>query len=269
MEHAVEFAFTGAMKCKLLFCTNGTFLCGCDTCKFWLKYETIIFSDEKNATFGYIQFKGSPNTQAFDICSHHAMHMNLVPFDDTTSRNAKDLDLMAATSVTKTTNKLQLDFRGTKECKMVFTAAINCGCESCKWWEQWAKGTFSDNSDFKYGPETKTFDLCPHHVMALNLTSFDDNTVRNAADLDVFISGDDIRGVWEDELEIEDEMNNITVKVYAADTTNNSRYNKHYNYNSHRNNHNVAYQRALRAQNMRIRRMHAQRARCDAMNEVE
>ncbi|KAG0285488.1 hypothetical protein BGZ98_005490, partial [Dissophora globulifera] len=256
MKHKIEFTFTGDMKCRLLFCTVDEFFCGCDACKFWSKYETSTFNDDKNETFGHIEFKESSDTQTLDICSHHAMGMNLLPFDDTTSRNVKDLDLIVFGSdlggtwsdsvvvdghscsikirvydpsnpskVTKTTNKLQLDFKGTKKCKMVFITAISCGCEGCKWWDQWTKGTFSDNSDFKYGafyfetgPETRTYDLCPHHIMILNLTPFEDDTVRNAADLDVFISGDDVGGVWEDELEIGGEKNNITVKVYAADS---------------------------------------------------
>ncbi|KAF9129874.1 hypothetical protein BGW39_003766 [Mortierella sp. 14UC] len=64
MIYNVEFKFTGAMKCKLLFCTDFDLQCGCITCK------------------------------TFNICSHHAMHMNLVSFDDTARRNFKDLDIM-------------------------------------------------------------------------------------------------------------------------------------------------------------------------------
>ncbi|KAF9969047.1 hypothetical protein BGZ73_008784 [Actinomortierella ambigua] len=257
MKHKIELAFTGAMKCKLLFCTNGLFFCGCDTCKSWLKHETVIFNDDKSATFGHIEFNESPETQLLDICSHHAMHMNLVPFDDTASRNAKDLDLTVfggdlggtwndsvvigghtcsvkirvydptdPEKVTKSANKLHLDFKGTEKCKMVYTTTASCGCETCNWWDQWATGAFSDNSDIKYGafffekgPESMTFDICPHHMMFLNLTPFDDDTIRNAADLDVLITGEDVGGIWEDDVEIKGEKNNITVKVSAADST--------------------------------------------------
>ncbi|KAF9436619.1 hypothetical protein BGZ76_003460 [Entomortierella beljakovae] len=255
MKYNVEFTFTGAMKCKILFCSHNSFLCGCDTCKSWLNCETGAFTDQEGWTFGNIQFEESPQTKSFEICSHHAMYMNLVPFNDTASRNVKDLDLMVfgsdlggtwtdtvmvdgqscsvnirvfdpanPTKITKTVNKLEFQYTGQKKCKMVYTTLSDCGCESCKWLGKYSTATFADHPETKYGtiwfettPYTTTYNLCSHHVIATNLTPFDDDTVRNKANLDVIVSGSDLGGVWEDEVEIDGMKNNVTIKVYAAD----------------------------------------------------
>ncbi|KAG0323490.1 hypothetical protein BGZ99_002747 [Dissophora globulifera] len=257
MKYKVEFTFTGPKKCKVLFCTSADFICGCDTCKSWLDHETTSFSDQKDWTFGHIPFENSPQTKTFDICSHHVMTMNLVPFKDNAYRKAKDLDLMVFGSdlggtwtdtvmvdgqkcsvnirvfdpanpkkVTKTANKLEFRYTGSKKCKMVYTTLFDCGCETCKGFKKSSTATFADSPETKYGaiwfessPHTTTFNLCSHHVIAMNLVPFDDVTVRNAADLDVLVSGSDLGGVWEDEVKVVGVMNKVTVKVYAADTS--------------------------------------------------
>ncbi|KAF9129873.1 hypothetical protein BGW39_003765 [Mortierella sp. 14UC] len=85
---------------------------------------------------------------------------------------------------------------------------------------------FADDPDIKYGTfwfesslYTTTYGICNHHVIAMNLTPFD-NTFRNAADLDVIVSGSDLGGVWEDEVEIGGMKSNVMVKAYAKDGAN-------------------------------------------------
>ncbi|KAF9582074.1 hypothetical protein BGW38_000678 [Lunasporangiospora selenospora] len=257
MKYSAEFTFTGAMKCSILFCTEGQYGCGCDTCKSWLKCETGVFVDQEGCTFGRINFEKSTETQVHDICSHHVMYMNLVPFEGENGRKMEELDIRVSggdlggtwtdtvmvdghectvkirvfdsanpNTVTKVASKLQIDFRGGKKCKLAFTSLTGCGCEDCKWWSQWEKGTFADDPNIKYGvihfensPMTETYNLCPNYVIAMNLTSFDDEVARNAADLDVVISGNDIGGSWEDQVEIDGQTNAIKAKVYVVGTT--------------------------------------------------
>ncbi|KAG0048107.1 hypothetical protein BGZ83_006901 [Gryganskiella cystojenkinii] len=86
----IKVTYTGAHKCFLIYYTD--FDCGCDKCRYWLKYEVSAVKDN-TGTYGAILLDKNtePTISSFTLCWDHELRIGLVPESRRHSASMSDL----------------------------------------------------------------------------------------------------------------------------------------------------------------------------------